>query len=266
MHVEKTTTNINNISYKGRSPFTCECSKTVQKRNYPQHCSSKHHINYFLNKNRSCSIIHLTSYLREYDLRSNRQRIQTIVEKYNHIDPYTKTAFQFNNQENLPDNFHIDHIHEAQILACAIKHTPEIASQNENTIVLRPLRQILNNTDNLTITAASINQSKGQAIRYFLGNYEINKDISLLAAFIQTANGKERSIARFAVNIIDLIKMTSSNISDSIRSTRLENNHLIGHIHYEYLAEQFDTIIERMKLDWNENIKLRNGKIYQAYQ
>ncbi len=55
-------------------------------------------------------------------------------------------------------------------------------------------------------------------------------------------------------------------MSESIREIRMQNGHLTGAYRYELVAEQFDTIIDRMKLDWNEKIKLRNGKIYQAYQ
>ena len=55
-------------------------------------------------------------------------------------------------------------------------------------------------------------------------------------------------------------------MSKSIRELRMDNGHLTGAYRYETVAEQFDTIIDRMKLDWNENIKLRNGKIYQAYK
>jgi len=102
-------------------------------------------------------------------------------------------------------------------------------------------------------------------MRYFLGHYESNTEISLLAAFIQTANGKERSIAHFAVNIIDVIEETSPTMSESIREIRMENGHLTGAIRYEILAEEFDRIIDRMQLDWKESIRLRKGKIYQAY-
>lgn len=257
------------MSDDSRAPVTCPCGKTVQKRSYSQHCSSKHHVNYFLTENNANSsmdmIVNLSSYLRELDLRTNQQRIQNLVEKYHHTDPYTKAKLKFESDESIPDSFHVDHIHEAQILACAIKHTPELLPRNGNILALRPLRRVLNDMENLTITEASVNRSKGQAVKYFLGHYETNTDISLIAAFIQTANGKERSIAYFAVNIIDLIKETSSSVSDSIRDVRSDNGQINGQLHYESLAEQFDTIIDRMKLDWKENIKLRNGKIYQAY-
>jgi hypothetical protein len=254
-----------------RLPITCKCGKTIQKRNYAQHCSSKQHLAFLINENNQLStndlIFNLTSYLREYDLRSNQSRIQTIIQRYESIDPYTKAKLEIDDHEIIPSNFHVDHIHEAQMLASAIKHTPGfIIPQDGNILALRPLRKTLNDISNLAITEARINRSKGQAIRYFLGHYETNTDISLLAAFIQTANGKERSIAQFAMNIIDLIKQTSPDMSESIREIRMNNGHINGAYRYEIVAEQFDTIIERMKLDWNEKIKLRNGKIYQAYR
>lgn len=249
--------------------ITCKCGKTIQKRNFSQHCSSKHHISYITKQEsdeKTDLIIHLTSYLRIYDLRSNPSRIQTIIQRYKNIDPYTKAKLEIENNEDVPANFHIDHIHEAQILAFVIKQIPELIPQNGNILALRPLRQVLNDISNLAITEARINQSKGQAIRYFLGHYETNTDISLLAAFIQTANGKERSIAHFSMNIVDLIKETSSDMSESIRDIRMDNGYITGAYRYELVADKFDTIIDRMKLDWNEKIKLRNGKIYQAYK
>jgi len=257
-----------------RLPITCECGKTIQKRSYAQHCSSKHHISFITkqqsNEKKELSsndiIFNLSSYLRVYDLRTNSSHIQTIIQRYENTDPYTKAKLEIRNNENIPANFHIDHIHEAQILACAIKHTPELMPQDGNILALRPLRRVLNDISNLAITEASINLSKGQAIRYFLGHYETNTDISLLAAFIQTASGKERSIAHFSMNIVDLIKETSPDMSESIREIRMDNGHITGAHRYELVAEQFDTIIDRMKLDWNEKIKLRNGKIYQAYK
>jgi hypothetical protein len=254
-----------------RLPVTCKCGKTIQKRSYAQHCSSKQHLSFITNEKNQLStndlIFNLTSYLREYDLRSNKSRIQTIIQRYENTDPYTKAKLEIANEEIIPANFHVDHIHEAQMLASAIKHTPGlIIPQDGNILALCPLRKILNDISNLAITEACINRSKGQAIRYFLGHYETNTELPLLAAFIQTANGKERSIAHFAMNIIDLIKETSPDMSESIREIRMNNGHITGAYRYEIVAEQFDTIIERMKLDWNEKIKLRNGKIYQAYQ
>lgn len=255
-----------------RLPVTCQCGKTIQKRNFAQHCASKYHLAYITKqesdeKDQLLSndlAVRLTSYLRIYDLRSNSSHIQTIIQRYKNLDPYTKIKLNIENIEDLPTTLHVDHIHEAQILAYAIKQIPELVPKNGNILALNPLRQVLNDISNLAITEARINLSKGQAIRYFLGHYETNTDISLLAAFIQTANGKERSIARFSMNIVDIIKETSSNMSESIRDIRMDNGHISGAYRYELLADKFDTIIDRMKLDWNEKIKLRNGKIYQA--
>jgi hypothetical protein len=253
-----------------RLQITCECGKTIQKRNFSQHCSSKHHIS-FIKENKSLLslnfILDLTSYLRANDLRTNQSHIRMIIQRYQNTDPYTKTKLNIENyNKSIPGNFDIDHIHEAQILACAIKHTPVLIPRDGNILALRPLRSVFNDISNLAITEASVNRSKGQAIKYFLGHYETNRDMSLLATFIQTANGKERSIAHLSRNIIDLIKDTSSDMSESIREIRMDNGYITGACHYEIVAEQFDVIIDRMKLDWNENIKLRNGKIYRAYK
>ncbi|CAF1348031.1 unnamed protein product [Rotaria magnacalcarata] len=256
------------------SRITCKCGKTIQQRNFSQHCSSKHHVSFItkqeLNETNKLSsidlVFNLAAYLRENDLRSNKIRTQTIVQRYEHIDPYTKVKLKFQNNETIPANFHIDHIHEAQILASAIKHAPELVPRDGNVLALRPLRSIVNDISNLAITEAFINRSKGQAIKYFLGHYETNRAMPLLVAFIQTANGKERSIAKFSKNIVDLIKETSPNMSNAIREIRMDNGHVTGACRYEMVAEQFDTIIDRMKLDWNEGTKLRNGKVYQAYK
>lgn len=255
---------------ESRLPITCVCGKTIQKRNYDQHCTSKHHIAFVTDDNNQLSsddlTLHLTSFLREYDLRSKSTRLRQLVDKYERIDPYTKASLEIGTDENLPTNFDIDHIHEAQILACAIQHTPGLVKpSSENILALRPLRNVLNDVPNLAITEASVNRSKGQAVRYFLNQYETNSEISLLAVFIQTSKGKERSIAHFARNIVDVIRETSPDMSESIREIRMENGRVTGASHYETVADEFDTIIERMKLDWNEKIKLRNGKIYQAY-
>jgi hypothetical protein len=201
------------MSDNGRLPRICECGKTIQRRNFAQHCSSKHHILFITKQevnetDKSSSndlTFDLTSYLRQIDLRTNQERIQTIVQRYQNTDPYTKVKLKIEDNEHMSGNLHIDHILEAQILSCAIRQTPELIPRTGNVLALRPLRRILNDISNLAITEARINLSKGQAIKYFLGHYETNRDISLLAAFIQTASGKERSIAQFSVNIVDLI-------------------------------------------------------------
>ena len=195
--------------------ITCECGKTIQKRNYGQHCFSKHHMK-FVSENKidgaevnqgNAVIFNLASYLRENDLRSNRSRVRAIVQRYAQTDPYTKRKFTLVDDESISEQFHIDHIHEAQILACAIRHTREFLPRNAYILSLLPLRRVLNDAPNLTITEAAINVSKGQAIRYFLGQYEKKTDMTLLGAFIQTASGKERSIAHFARNITALIEI-----------------------------------------------------------
>ncbi|CAF3507849.1 unnamed protein product [Rotaria socialis] len=255
--------------------------KTIQQRNFSQHCSSKHHISFITkqelndtNKLLSIDLIfNLAAYLREKDLHSNKIRTQTIVQRYEHIDPYTKVKLKLENNENIPANFRIDHIHAAQILASTIKHAPELVPRDGNVLTLRPLRNIVNDISSLAITEAFINRSKGQAIKYFLGHYGINRDMSLLTAFIQTTNGKERSIAKFSKNVVFYERVnefhqkeTSPNMSNAIQEVRMDNEHITGACCYEMVAEQFDTIIDRMKLDWNEGTKLRNGKVYQAYK
>ena len=260
--------------HDARQRITCECGKTIQPRNFTQHCASKRHLSY-LTKYPSHDdqplsamdgLFSLTSYLRETDLRSDSSRLQTIVERYQNTDPYTKTIIELTKDKLVPGNFHVDHIHEAQLLACAIHQTSGFVPYTRNILVLQPLRSVLNAVSNLAITEAAINQSKGQAIKYFLGHYETDREISLLASFVQTAKGKERSIARLSMNIIDLIRETSPVLSESIREARMVNGHVSGASRYESVAEQFDEIIDRMKLDWTEGVKLRNGKIYQAYQ
>ncbi|CAF0852020.1 unnamed protein product [Adineta ricciae] len=260
------------MTANSRLLITCDCGKTVQKRNYGQHCSSKYHMKFILENQidetevNQCNDVpfDLTSYLRENDLRSNRSHVRAIVQRYAHTDPYTKKNFALMDDESISKQFHIDHIHEAQILACAIRRTRKFLPQNAYILSLHPLRRVFNDAPNLTITEAAINLSKGQAIRYFLGQYETKTDMTLLAAFIQTASGKERSIAHLARNITALINETSATMSESIRSIRQDNGHVTGTYRYEHVADEFDTIIDRMKLDWTESVKLRNGKIYQA--
>lgn len=262
------------MSNNSYSRVYCKCGKTIQQRNYAQHCFSKHHMSFITKdalceKNKSSSIdliCNITPYLRENGLRSSKTCIQTIIQKYENTDPYTKLKFQVDHNENIPINFHIDHIHETQILAAAIKPLPEFVPYDGNVLAIRPLRRIINDISNLVITEAFINRSKGQAIKYFLNHYETNQDLSLWTAFIQTASGKERSIACFSTNIVNLIKETSPKISNSIREIRIDNGHITSKYRYEIVAEHFDVITDRMKLDWNENSRLRNGKIYQAYR
>ena len=256
-----------------RDTVTCKCGKTIQKRSYSQHCSSKRHLSFLAGGRPPAdepspsidSLFDLTSYLRRTDLRNNRRRTQTLVQRYHNTDPYTKACLELENSSRIAGNFDIDHIHEAQCFACAIRRTPEFLPCTSHVLALRPLRRVLNDVENLTITDASLNRSKGQAMKYFLGQYETSNAISLLAAFIQTASGKERSIAHFATNIIDLISATSADMSQSIREIRRDDGHVAGAHRYEMVADQFDTIIDRMQLTWTENIKLRNGKVFQPY-
>ncbi|CAF1022157.1 unnamed protein product [Rotaria sordida] len=264
------------VDINRRSPVTCTCGKTVQQRNLAQHCSSKSHTAFAakhlpiakdekddVEKTGSSDLLFdLTAFLREHDLRTDHGRIQAIVDRRLNMDPYTKVKLSMENGEPILNHYDIDHIHEAQILACAIRHTPELAPRVSNTLVLQPLRSVLNDVSNLAITEAKVNRSKGQAVKYFLGHFQTSTELPLLSAFIQTADGKERSIAHFARNIVDTIQATSSDMSDSIRQTRMENGYVTGANSYETVAEQFDTIIDRMQLNWNEGVKLRNGKTY----
>ncbi|CAF3592383.1 unnamed protein product [Rotaria sordida] len=247
------------VDINRRSPVTCTCGKTVQQRNLAQHCSSKSHTAFAakhlpiakdekddVEKTDSSDLLFdLTAFLREHDLRTDHGRIQAIVDRRLNMDPYTKVKLSMENGEPILNHYDVDHIHEAQILACAIRHTPELAPRVSNTLVLQPLRSVLNDFSNLAITEA-----------------KTSTELPLLSAFIQTADGKERSIAHFARNIVDTIQATSSDMSDSIRQTRMENGYVTGANSYETVAEQFDTIIDRMQLNWNEGVKLRNGKTY----
>ncbi|CAF4977470.1 unnamed protein product, partial [Rotaria sp. Silwood1] len=52
----------------------------------------------------------------------------------------------------------------------------------------------------------------------------------------------------------------------SVQEIQMDNGHITDAYHYEIVAEPFETIIDPMKLDWNQSSKLRNGKIYQAYK
>lgn len=254
-----------------RLPLTCECGKTIQTRSFARHCTSKHHIA-FVSHGKPTDSEHpptdrqldLTAYLRENDLRANRAHIRTIVQRYDDVDPYTKAQLNLRDAEQLPTRLHIDHIHEAQIVACAIQHTREFAPRYDHALVLLPVRRALNDVSNLTITDAGVNVAKGQAIRTFLGRYEKNAHVSLLATLMHTARGKERSIAHLARNIVDVLRETSAAMSESIRELRMDRGHVTGASRYETVAEQFDTIIERMQLDWSECVQLRSGKIYQA--
>ena len=48
-----------------------------------------------------------------------------IIQRYQNTDPYTKAKLEITNDVNIPTNFDIDHVHEAQILVLAVKHTSE---------------------------------------------------------------------------------------------------------------------------------------------
>ncbi|CAF2965027.1 unnamed protein product [Rotaria sp. Silwood2] len=259
-----------------QSRVTCACGKTVQQRNLAQHCSSKSHTAFAAKQppiikdkkndvektDSSDLLFDLIAFLREHDLRTDQDRIRVIMDRHQNMDPYTKAKLGMKSGESILSHYDVDHIHEAQILACAIRYTSELIPRVSNTLILRPLRSVLNDASNLTITEAKINRSKGQAVKYFLGHFQTLSELPLLSVFIQTADGKERSIAHFARNIVDTIQSTSSDMSDSIRQTRMENGHIAGANSYEKVAEQFDTIIDRMQLNWNEGVKLRNGKTY----
>lgn len=261
-----------------RHEITCQCGKTIQQRNYTQHCSSKYHLTYLAKQNTDKddssvpttfpteSKFSLSLFLRDIDLRTDRARLRSIAQRYENVDPYTKTSIDTKEKGTISSDYHIDHIHEAQIFAHAISLTKTFSPYSDNILLLQPFRSVLNGLPNLAVTKANINQSKGQAIRYFLQNYQDKREIPLLAAFIQTSDGKERSIANLSMNIIDLIKETSSEITDSIRQIDVTNGHVIDKSRYETVAEQYDEIIERMQLDWRGGVKLRNGKIFQAYR
>lgn len=266
-------------SNDSRRKITCQCGKTIQQRSYTQHCSSKRHLSFIAEQESQKtdpsaspatttaeSPFSLSLFLREIDLRADAARLRTIARRYENRDPYTKATLNVKEKETISNGYHIDHIHEAQIFACAVGLTKKFLPYSDNVLVLQPVRGVLNDLPNLAVTEASINQSKGQAIRYFLRNYQQEREIPLLAAFLQTSSGKERSIANFSLNIIDLIAETSPTISEAIRQIEVTNGHVTDKSRYDSVAEQFDQIIERMQLDWRENVKLRNGKIYQAYR
>jgi hypothetical protein len=51
-------------------------------------------------------------------------------------------------------------------------------------------------------------------------------------------------------------------MSDHIRTTRRNNGHVTGNNQYGEVADQFDSVVQRMELDYNEPITLRNGTLY----
>ena len=196
---------------------SCACGKTVQERNYAKHCLSEHHTTFVethqLGEEYELPInleSFLASYLRATDLCKNRTLIRTIIQRYENIDPYTQCKLGIENITGIPSNFHIEHIHEVQVLVCAVKHTPELRPRIDYMHALSPLRRIINGELNLAITDARINISKGQAVKYFLTRYGTEAEIPLLPALFQTVNGTEKTTARFARNIIDLIESRSN--------------------------------------------------------
>ncbi|CAF0948713.1 unnamed protein product [Didymodactylos carnosus] len=203
--------------------------------------------------------LHLTSYLRVGDLRS-KKRVKSIFKLRNYCDPYTNEKFSLDT-DDIDSDHDVDHIHEAQVIAAAILRTSELAPRISNVLLLNPLRDVLNDSKNLTITPAKINRSKGQAVRFYLNHLDKKSEMPLLSAFIQTAVGKERYIAQFAHNIVKVIQDSWNDVSENMRETKPENGNISGQI-YVTLADNFDHIVEKMQLDWNEGIKLRNGRIY----
>lgn len=262
-----------------RSPVTCACGKTVQRRSLAQHCTSKSHIEYakkqaLVEKDQNDddaestdpldTLFGLPAFLRECNLRDDQNRIEVVAKRQHNTDPYTKIELVIENEKLVLEDFDIDHIHEAQVLASAILHTPELAPRVRNALLLKPLRSALNDVSNLVITEAKVNRSKGQAVKLFLGHVHKSTELPLLAAFIQTADGKERSIARFAQNIVKTIDETTNDMSESIRQTRVESGFVTDAQSYDNVADNFEKIIDRMQLDWNEGVKLRNGKTYYS--
>ena len=52
-------------------------------------------------------------------------------------------------------------------------------------------------------------------------------------------------------------------MSEHIRATRRNDRHVTGSNLYGEVADQFDSVIQRMELDYDRPITLRNGKMFR---
>ncbi|CAF0905830.1 unnamed protein product [Adineta ricciae] len=185
-----------------------------------------------------------------------RTNVSTIINLRNYLDPYTKNNLSLENGK-LPNGYDVDHIHEVQVLIYAVN---EIKAFSTKTIEC--LRAEVNDVSNLVITTCGVNRSKGQAMKYFLNHVEKENEFSLLTALVQTSSGKERQIASYSGYIVDLIKNTSSTMSDRIRHIRRDDGHVTDNSIYELVADKFDSLVLKMDLDRTDAVKLRSGRTY----
>lgn len=245
----------------------CVCGKDFYERNRKRHESGKFHQNFVENSDSANHETNTGVILRDFDLRSDRARLERIAERDRHVDPYTEKSYTFDRSKALARDLHVDHIHEVQMIAYVIDESDNelIRSFKGKPQLVQPLKPIVNNSENLLITLATVNQSKGQGVKYFLKNLRTPREISLPAAFVQTANGKQRSIYQYTSNIIDVMKNTSSNILDSVREIRRDKS-VTDHRFYEILADELHVLYERMDLDCSAPRRLRNGKVHESYK
>jgi hypothetical protein len=250
----------------------CEClsGKTVLKKNLDRNCLSKHHTNYQKERQETIDqhdeLPALNTFALGKNLRVNtrykEKDLLTLIKQQKYFDPYTKQTI------NLPFDrklYHIDHVHEIQVLVHVIDTVQMYQSHMINMSAVKLFRDIVNRTDNLVITQSFVNQSKGQAIKYFLRNYENTEELSLYSTLMCKADGNERRIAHFTTNILDTIKQATLSQSQSIWDIHKDGNYLTKAFLYESIAEQFDQVIDRMQLDSTKGVHLRRGKVYQAY-
>ena len=255
-----------------KARVVCTCGREIREKYFTEHLKTQIHQKLMENISKTDTeslgskavLFDLASYLRETDLRGNKKLILSIAERDKNRDPYTNKYYEYTEDQSMTGNLHVDHVHEIQTLTYAIIGNTRFSLTNPQISLLNPLKIVLNGMKNLVITDAKVNQSKGQATKYFLGNVKKTREISLPAAFLHTARGKQRLINSISINIIETMRSNSTDFSQSVREAQCDNGRVTNHLFYEELAESFDEIVQRMNFDWQETMKLRDGKTYQA--
>ena len=204
------------MSKNSNSTIKCECGSTIKSTGYKQHSTSNKHRNFIkMSEGKTDELIPRKSKFTErtIDESSNlnnilryssnqlraQPRVVAIQNLRESIDPYTKADIILETGK-LSKLYEVDHIHEVQVFVYAIRHVPQLPSR-----LVEHIRTEINSVSNLVITDASVNKSKGQAVKTFLKQLDTASKQPLLAALVQIGAGELSRIAPFASHIAGLI-------------------------------------------------------------
>eukprot|EP00981_Chlorochromonas_danica_P014233 scaffold7567_cov167-Ochromonas_danica.AAC.13 len=161
------------------------------------------------------------------------RRRKVVTEYRQGVDLYSLSMI-----ENIEDP-HVDHIIERQLMAycMATSDLGLLPSQQEG--LCSPIRTVMNEVQNLNVTAAQLNIDKGNSFCQFIREDKqtgLPRPIHVL--FFATTHGRERQIAQYTQNVVSTLQDTFTIVENELSELRREDNYVTG--------RQFQQIADRL--------------------